>query len=215
MNPVTSTDGRERGSPRTARVLLRDERVALVAPLEPSDRERYLAGLERASPNSLFKRFLAPVARLTESQLRYLLSVDHRDHEALLAVDEASGDAVGVARFVRLGEGSDVAEAAVIVVDPWQGVGLGKALGALLAQRARELGISRFEATLLLENKAMMGLLRSLGPVRTVGREGAAAVVTVDLPDAGIGEHMAGVLRAAATGELEAALLTDELPAAE
>jgi RimJ/RimL family protein N-acetyltransferase len=213
VTPATSADG-QRGSPRTARVLLRDERVALVAPLEPSDRERYLAGLERASPDSLFKRFLAPVPRLTESQVRYFLSVDHRDHEALLAVDESSGDAVGVARFVRLGEGSEVAEAAVIVVDPWQGVGLGKAIGALLAQRARELGILRFEATLLLENKAMMGLLRSLGPVRTVGREGAAAIVTVDLPDAGIGEHMAGVLRAAATGELEAALPADEPPVA-
>lgn len=193
-------------------MVLSDRRVALVAPLEPTDRERYLAGLERASPDSLFKRFLAPVARLTESQLRYFLSVDHRDHEALLAVDESSGEAVGVARFVRLGEGSDVAEAAVIVVDPWQGVGLGKSLSGLLAGRARELGIARFEATLLLENKAMMGLLRSLGPVRTVGREGAAAVVTVDLPGAGIGEQMAGVLRAAATGEVEAALPTAELP---
>ncbi len=125
---------------------------------------------------------MAPIVRLSESQIRYLTDVDHTDHEALMAIDEESGVAVGVARFVRLGEGSDVAEAAVIVVDPWQGAGLGKALSVMLAERARELGIARFEATLLMENRAMMGLLESLGPVRTVGREGSAVVVTLELP---------------------------------
>jgi len=185
--------------------------VALVAPLEASDRERYLAGLERVSPDSLFKRFLAPIARLTESQLRYLLEVDHSDHEALLAVDEDGGEAVGVARFVRLSERPESAEAAVIVIDSWQGVGLGRALSLMLAERARELGLARFEATLLVENRAMMSLLRSLGPVRTVGREGAAVVVTVELPDTGIGEHMAGVLRVAAGGGVEVAPETAEL----
>jgi GNAT superfamily N-acetyltransferase len=185
--------------------------VALVAPLERSDRERYLAGLERASPDSVFKRFLSPVVRLTEADLRYLLEIDHRDHEALLAIDEDGGDAVAVARFVRLADGSDTAEAAVIVVDPWQGIGLGRALSLMLAERARELDIARFEATLLVDNRAMMSLLESLGPVRTVGREGAAAVVTAELPETGIGDHMEGVLRVAAGGGVEVVTDTSEL----
>jgi GNAT superfamily N-acetyltransferase len=185
--------------------------VALVAPLAPGDRERYLAGLGHASAESLFRRFMTPVTRLTESQLRYLLEVDHRDHEALLAIDEDGGDAVAVARFVRLEGSPAVAESAVIVVDSWQGRGLGKALSAILAERAREVGIARFEATLLLENTAMMGLLESFGPVRTIGHEGAAVVVEVDLPDTGIGEHMEGVLRVAATGAVEPVLPPDEV----
>ena len=154
---------------------------------------------------------MTPIVRLSESQIRYLTDVDHTDHEALMAIDEESGVAVGVARFVRLGEGSDVAEAAVIVVDPWQGAGLGKALSVLLAERARELDIARFEATLLMENRAMMRLLESLGPVRTVGHEGSAVVVTLELGDAGIGEGMAGVLRVAATGNVEVVPETAEL----
>lgn len=116
-----------------------------------------------------------------------------------------------MARFVRLGEGSDTAEAAVIVVDPWQGAGLGKALSVMLAERARELDVARFEATLLMENKAMMGLLQSLGTLRTVGREGAAVVVTLDLPEDGIGEGMAGVLRVAASGDVEVMPETAEM----
>jgi GNAT superfamily N-acetyltransferase len=122
---------------------------------------------------------------------------------------------VGVARFVRLEDGSETAEAAVIVVDPWQGVGLGRALSVMLAERARELGISRFEATLLVDNRAMMSLLESLGPVRTVGREGTAAVVEVDLPDTGIGDHMEGVLRVAAGGGVEVVTDTSELLSAD
>ncbi len=183
-----------------------------MAPLEASDRERYLAGLEHASADSLFRRFMAPIVRLSESQLRYLLDIDHRDHEAVLAVDEEGGEAVGVARFVRLADRPEVAEAAVIVVDPWQGAGLGKAMARVLAARGRELGIERFEATLQLDNRAILGLLESLGPLRTVGREGATVTVVVDLPEAGIGNHMAGVLRVAAGGGAEVSPETAEMP---
>jgi RimJ/RimL family protein N-acetyltransferase len=191
------------GAPTTARVTLRDGRVALVAPLHPDDRSRYLAGVRRISPDSLYKRFLTPVERLSESQLRYLLEVDHRDHEALLAVDEATGDAVGVARFARLVDRPDAAEAAVVVVDDWQGFGLGKALCRLLAQRAREVGVRCFEAYLLAANKPMLALLETLGPVRVLSEEAGTLAVEVSLPDEGIGEHMTGVLRAAAAGDFE------------
>ena len=175
----------EAGAPRTVRVPLRDERVALVAPLSVDDRGRFLAGVERLSPESVYKRFMTPIERLSESQLRYLLEVDHRSHEALMAVDEDSGDAVGVARFVRLPGRPEVAEAAVVVVDDWQGYGLGKALSRLLAERAVELGVERFEALLLVDNEPMMALLESLGPVRTVDRDGGTIAVEVDLPGPG------------------------------
>ena len=195
----------ESGSPSTARVALRDGRVVLVAPLHPDDRHRYLTGFEKVSAESLYTRFMSPVVRLSESQLRYLLEVDHTDHEALLAVDEEGGEAVGVARFVRSSEAPDVAEAAVLVVDDWQGNGLGKALCRLLAERAREVGVETFEALLLVSNEAMMTLLESLGPVRTVSQDGATIAVEVALPVSGIGEHLTGVLRAAASGDFELA----------
>ena len=190
------------GAPITERVTLRDGRVALVAPLHPDDRERYLDGTSKMSEESLYKRFMAPVARLTESQLRYLLEVDHRDHEALLAVDEDSGEAVGVARFVRL-ERHEVAEAAIIVVDSWQGSGLGKAMLRLLAQAACEVGVRRFEANVLHDNAPMLALLDSLGPREVVRREGPSLVIDVPLPESGIGEHETGVLREVESGEFE------------
>jgi RimJ/RimL family protein N-acetyltransferase len=165
-------------------VTLRDGRVALVGPLHPDDRVRYLSGVSRMSSESLYLRFMAPVARLTESQLRYLLEIDHRDHEALLAVDEESGEAVGVARFVRLGNPL-VAEAAIIVIDDWQGSGLGRAMLRELGRRAHEAGIERFQVSVLSENRAMWAILGSLGPYEVVRREGASVVaeVPVDAQD--------------------------------
>lgn len=169
-------------APMTERVTLRDGRVALVAPLHADDRARYLSGVSRMSPESLYKRFMTPMEHLSESQLRYLLEVDHRDHEALLAVDEDSGEAVGVARFVRL-DRPDVAEAAIIVIDSWQGSGLGKAMLGVLAQRATELGVERFEANVLYDNAPMLALLDSLGPRNVTRREGPSLVIEV--PTAG------------------------------
>lgn len=198
------------GAPTTWRLELANGRVALVAPLHVHDRSRYLTGLERASGQSLYARFMGPVTRLSESQLRYLLEIDHRDHEALLAVDEDAGGAVGVARFVRLDD-PVTAEAAVLVIDDWQGHGLGTELCRLLAARARALGVERFVAYLLVSNRAMLALLERLGPVRTVSRDGSTIQVDVELPAAGIGEQMTGVLRAAATGGVETTPPTDEV----
>jgi RimJ/RimL family protein N-acetyltransferase len=174
----------ESASPATSRFELRNGSAVLVAPLYIADRDRYLTGFEHASAESLYRRFMSPVTRLSGSQLRYLLDIDHRDHEALLAVDEDGGEAVGVARFVRLRDAPDVAEPAVLVVDDWQGVGLGTELCRLLAERARELGIRRFEATLLAENRPMMAILESVGTLRIVSREGPTIVVAVTLDSA-------------------------------
>ena len=173
-------------------------------PIAPGDRAAIVRGFEWLSDQSRYQRFLTPVDHLTSSQLAYLTEVDHHDHEALIAFDAASGDGVAVARFVRAGD-TDAAEAAVTVVDAWQGRGLGTALCSLLADRAREEGIARFTATLLASNRQMLDLLATLGPTREISRDDATAVVEVELPESGIGEQMAGVLRVAAGGTVELA----------
>jgi GNAT superfamily N-acetyltransferase len=92
---------------------------------------------EESSKEAIYRRFLSPHGRLTASELRYLTEVDHSDHEALMAVDRASGRGVGVARYVRDRERPEFAEIAVSVLETWQGRGIGKALLCHLASRAR------------------------------------------------------------------------------
>jgi GNAT superfamily N-acetyltransferase len=186
------------------RVRLHDGSEVLVRPIRPEDKEAVRHGFARLSEKSRYQRFLSPIAELTDRQLEYLTEVDHHDHEALAAFDTESGDGVGVARFVREADGES-AESAVTVLDEWQGRGLGTALCNLLADRAREEGIRRLTAVLLATNREMIQLLATLGPVREVSKESGTVEIEVELPERGIGEHMAGVLRATAGGTVELA----------
>jgi RimJ/RimL family protein N-acetyltransferase len=176
---------------------LRDGSEVRVEPIRPEDKEALARGFEQLSEQSRYRRFLAPMDRLSPTMLAYLTEVDHHDHEALIAFDGGSREVVGVARYVR-GEGTS-AEAAVTVGDDWQGRGLGTALTSLLAGRALEEGIDRFTALLLAENKEMIALLESVGHVTVTGRDSGTLQVEVPLEAErpGAGKGLYGLLRAA------------------
>jgi GNAT superfamily N-acetyltransferase len=186
------------------RLALRDGSEVLVRPIRPGDRDAIVKAFEQLSEQSRYQRFMTAIDELSPSQLDYLVDVDHHDHEALVAFDPASGDGVGVARFVRLADGT-TAEAAVTVIDEWQGRGLGVALCNLLAERARDEGVTRFTALLLATNDQMHDVLASLGPSKVLSRQAGTVEVEVDIPERGIGDHMAGVLRVVAGGTVELA----------
>ena len=90
-------------------VELRDESWVGIRPIEPGDKHALLRGFERLSPESRYKRFLTPMETLNASQLAYLTEVDHRDHEAMVAIDLATGQLVAVGRYVRLEGGEHAA----------------------------------------------------------------------------------------------------------
>jgi GNAT superfamily N-acetyltransferase len=184
---------------------LRDSTRLTVRPVGPGDASRIAGMFERLSERSRYQRFMTAVNELGESQLRYLTEIDHRDHEALIAIDPEGGEGVGVARYVRTASDPAAAEAAVTVIDDWQGRGVGSALCNLLAARAREEDIARFTALLLTDNDQMREVLATLGPARVVSRDAGTVDVEVDIPERGIGDHMAGVLRVVAGGAVELA----------
>jgi RimJ/RimL family protein N-acetyltransferase/nucleotide-binding universal stress UspA family protein len=145
------------------RTQLRDGSSVLIRPIAPEDRELLRSGFERLSDRSRYMRFQAPMSALSDEQLSYLTAVDHHDHEALVALDPGTGDAVGVARFVRVSDGA--AECAVVVADDWQRRGLGTELLERLVERANDEGVERFTAIVLAENADALRLLERLGDV--------------------------------------------------
>ena len=64
-----------------APVALRDGSHVRVRQAHRSDKDLLLRGFERLSPESRYRRFLAPMPQLTEAMVRYLTEVDHHDHE--------------------------------------------------------------------------------------------------------------------------------------
>jgi GNAT superfamily N-acetyltransferase len=171
----------------------------VVRPIRPSDRVLLSQIFDRLSAKSRFRRFLMPMPQLGDSQLYYLTEVDHRDHEALIALDAGTGQGVGVARYVRTGV--EVAEAAVTVADDWHGRGVGTALLELLAARGREAGFKRFSALVLHSNREILAVLRRLGPVELTEAGDGALEVVVELPPAGVSPHLRELLRQAAREE--------------
>ena len=167
-NAAPAAEGRRsprlRPAPRTGGgtvACLRDGSRVLVRPVRASDAPLLADGFARLSARSRHQRFLAPKARLSAAELRYLTDVDHYDHEALGAVDLA-GNGVGIARYIRSQRDPRAAEVAVTVVDAWQGRGLGLELTRQLSDRARHAGICRFTALVTADNNAVAGLLRAL-----------------------------------------------------
>jgi GNAT superfamily N-acetyltransferase len=160
---------------------LRDGTRVLLRPILPEDKDRLREGLRLLSPESRYLRFHSPVTKLTDEQLRYLTEIDYHDHMAWVALDEDNPDVpgIGVARYVRLADEPTIAEAAVTVLDAYQGRGVGTLLLGLLARSARAAGIDTFRNYVLLENDAMLDLFDQLGATRV---DEGGGVYRVDMP---------------------------------
>src|SRR5689334_14196650 len=102
-----------------APVRLRDGSHVRLRPIRPGDKDQLERGFDRLSPESRYRRFLCPMNELSDHMLEYLTDVDHHDHEAIVALDEESGEGIGVARYVRHLDRPEVAELAVTVMDDW------------------------------------------------------------------------------------------------
>jgi GNAT superfamily N-acetyltransferase len=215
MKPVV---GRPATSPSEQLVLigapiaLRDGSRIRIRRLRDSDSELLLRGFRRLSPESRYRRFLTPTPKLSERTVRHLVEIDHRDHEALIAVDEECDEGAGVARYVRNEARPTAAEVAVTVVDDWQGRGLGTLLLEAITMRAREEGVDTFTALMLVENREMMDLLRRLGAVRVVDRAAGTVEVEVHLPAIGVSPELRKLIRLAAASDI--AIPVGELPPA-
>jgi acetyltransferase len=68
--------------------------------------------------------------------------------------------AIALAELVAID--SDIAEAAIVVDDDYQGLGLGRALLRQIVALASNRGLRRLQFDIRRENRAMQGLVRSL-----------------------------------------------------
>ena len=176
-----------------------------IRPIRSADKELIADIFDRMSPETRYRRFFAPLQRLSEQDLRYLTEVDHLDHEALVALGPDDGELIGVARYVRSDEATE-AEVAVVVVDPWQGRGVASALLDRLVDRARQAGIDHFIALVLSENEDALELFRHVAPDGSSTRRSSSGHVEmlIELPEPGglPNSRLAGVLRTVAASAI-------------
>ncbi|MDQ2686434.1 MAG: GNAT family N-acetyltransferase [Armatimonadota bacterium] len=141
------------------------------------------AALHALSPQSRYQRFLSPKDDLTPAEMDYLTRTDGIRHLALAAIpldaDGAERDPIGVARWIREAEGGDVAEVAVTVADAWQRRGVGALLFRALALRAQAIGVRRWRAVFLTDNRGVQRLLEGVGRKVSETRLGAGQTEAV------------------------------------
>lgn len=163
---------------------LADGTRIVVRPIRHDDAPELRRAFERLSPESRYRRFFGAVDALDDATLAYLTNVDGRDHFALVAEVESpdlkSERGIGVARFIRLANDPEVAEAAVTVSDDMQQRGVGRILLLTLAQAARERAIRRFRATVLASNAPMRHLADQIG-AKVRHEDDATLAIEVDL----------------------------------
>jgi RimJ/RimL family protein N-acetyltransferase len=164
-----------------AKLKLRDGTRVLFRLVQPEDRNDLLQGFEKLSMGSRRYRFLTPIRKLSERQVKSLIEVDQLDHVAIGVKDIGKPGKPGIAigRFVRLEDEPATAEFAVTVIDEYQNRGLGTLLTRFLMQAAGERGIEVLRGFLLDDNQAMIRLLERFGA--NLKRE-SGNVLQADLP---------------------------------
>jgi protein lysine acetyltransferase len=141
---------------------LLDGTLVFVRPIAPEDKPLLVEGLRRLSPQTAYRRFMSPKVRFSEAELRYLTEVDGHDHIAYVAVDARTTDVlIAVARCVRVAP--DTADMAIVVGDPWQGLGLGRRMARLIAEKAAAEGVTRIAGTMLADNRPALKILKGVG----------------------------------------------------
>jgi RimJ/RimL family protein N-acetyltransferase len=160
---------------------LRDGRRVEIRAFRPTDRADLESAVARTSNQSLYLRFFTVTRRFSERERDFFLNVDFVDHVALMAWAEEAGRKViiGGGRYVVVQPGK--AEVAFVVIDQYQGQGLGVALVRHLAAVARAAGLQDLIAEVLPENQAMLKVFRKSGLYMTTTRDAEVVHVTLQL----------------------------------
>ncbi len=138
-----------------ADVVLEDGSIVHVREAHPEDHDILVTFVKSLSASTMFARFTEAIG-LAEAVRR--LSPDPQNY-ALLAIRD--GRAIGHAVFSR--SGKETAEVGLVVMDEFQGKGLGTILLGELAEAAQSEGINVFQARVVPDNYQMLKVLRDLG----------------------------------------------------
>lgn len=143
----------------------------LLRPIRPEDAELLQDFVRNLSQQSRYMRFVSMLSELTPRMLARYTSIDYDRELALVATvtlpnPEHRGfpkeTIIGFAHYLRNPDGQG-AEYALAIADDWQRRGLGAQLMTALVTEARNQGLRYIDGFILLNNRPMLALMKSLG----------------------------------------------------
>jgi acetyltransferase len=158
----------------------------LLRPIRPEDEPAHKLFLDALSPQDVRFRFFGQVREFVHSQIARFTQIDYDREMAFIATEthEHEQRTLGVVRAVTEPDGQR-AEFAIVVSAAVKGKGLGQRLLEKMIRYCRERGVQELAGEVLVENEAMLRLVRRLGFKVQRQSGGGVMSVTLDLTGAG------------------------------
>jgi len=154
-----------------------------IRPIRPEDEPKLVTFHERLSERSVYLRYanlMKLEQRVAHERLSRICFIDYDREMALVAerhTEDGEDQIIGVGRLTKQ-PGRNEAEFAMLVIDEYQGEGIGTELLRRLVEVGEAEGLDRITADILQQNRAMQRVCEKLGfdLVRGDGREMVKAV---------------------------------------
>lgn len=144
------------------RLALSGDRNVFVRPVRPEDEPLFAPFFAKTADEDLRLRFFAPIKQFDHVFVARLTQIDYARAMAFLAIDETSGELVGVVRL-HADANLEIAEYAILLRSDLKGHGLGCKLMELMIEYARVQGYRRIQGQVLRENITMLRMCAQLG----------------------------------------------------
>jgi acetyltransferase len=145
------------------RIGLPDGETVLVRPIRPEDELLYGKFFEVESVEDVRLRFFGLVKTRDLAFFSRFTHIDYAKAMAFIALNEKSGEMLGVARLHDDANDDGAAEYAIIVRSDLKSHGLGRALMLMIVEYAKAKKLGAIKGEVLRENEAMLAMCRELG----------------------------------------------------
>jgi acyl-CoA hydrolase/GNAT superfamily N-acetyltransferase len=145
-------------------VRLRSGEIVRIRPLRMADEDVLKDLFYRLSSESTYQRFMTHKKRHPHEELLDLVDVDYENSMALVSTREGdeAPELIAMARY-DLDPATRLGDVALVVLDAWQGKGVGTMIFRRLAELARDRGVLGFTADVLVQNGRMLAIFNKSG----------------------------------------------------
>jgi acetyltransferase len=149
--------------------------------IRPDDERLFGDLLAHVSKEDLRLRFFDSIKEFSHQFIAKLTNLDFARAMALVAIDESSGEMLGVV-WLYSDSRHETGEYAILLRSNLKGRGLGWALMQLIIEYAKSEGLRRVDGQILQENSVMLKMCRELGfKVKTNAEDRGVCDVTLVL----------------------------------
>jgi acyl-CoA hydrolase/RimJ/RimL family protein N-acetyltransferase len=164
---------------------LKNGKIVEFRPLLPSDEFSYRNFFYSLQEETIYRRFFYKMKIFSHEVVqKQWASVDYRKNMSLIGLSQKGGGREIMAIGTYAEEEKDWAEAAFVVREDYQGMGVSSYLLKELEKIARENGYKGFTATVLRENAAMIHVFKKRYPNAVVTLNGSDLTLRMDFSDA-------------------------------